>query len=335
MKLSRDFGGEIKNFKTAQAAWRLAKSVRITTLYKREGIYLQLFPAKSSEFWINLWDDAQRHSPMRKRRRRTETEMIEMWNSRAKQFAKNTNKNDGQERRQRVLGFLEQGGALQKGFKVLDIGAGPGNFAIPMAHIASHVTALEPASEMVKILQARATAEQLENISIMQRTWQEVDVEEEGLVGQFDLVFASMTPGVQDPETLEKMIRASRGYCYLSGFSGQRWCGAYNELWRLFYDEDIGDTPSDVIYPFGLLYSMGYRPNLRFTTHKWVDEYPIEEATDNFLKFFENYMDISAGARKTIEDYVLKHAENGIFRLKANGYSEMMLWRVKEANTDD
>lgn len=289
---------------------------------------MQLFPTSSSKFWINLWEEAKRRSPVRNRRCRTETEMIEMWNRRAKEFAQFARKDKGQKRRQAVLDFLEQEGALQEGFKVLDIGAGPGNFAIPMARIASQVTALEPASEMVKILQERAAAEHLENISIMQRTWQEIDVEEEGLNGQFDLVFASMTPGVQDPETLDKMIKVSRGYCYLSGFSGHRWGEAYRELWQLLCNEEIGDNPSDVIYPFGLLYSMGYRPNLRFTTYQRVHEQPVEEAIENILNFFENYMNISDRARKSIEDYVAKHAENGTFRQESHGCSGMMLWQV-------
>lgn len=295
---------------------------------------MQFLPTESPEFWNNLWEEAQRRSPVRNRRRRTETEMIEMWNNRAKEFAEFAKNDRGQKRRQAVLDFLEQEGALQEGFRVLDIGAGPGNFAIPVARIASQVTALEPASEMVKILQKRAAAEHLENISIMQRTWQEVDVEEEGLIGQFDLVFASMTPGIQDPETLEKMIKASRGYCYLSGFSGHRWGEAYRELWQLFYGEDIGDNPGDIIYPFGLLYSMGYRPNLRFSSHRWVHEHPVEEATKNILQFFENYMDISAGTRKEIEDYVVNHAENGTFRQEVNGCSGMMLWRVNNDVAD-
>ncbi len=36
----------------------------------------------------------------------------------------------------------------------------------------------------------------------------------------FALVFASMSPGVQDPETLEKVMQASRNFCYRSTFSG-------------------------------------------------------------------------------------------------------------------
>ena len=289
---------------------------------------MQLLPTVNSDFWVNLWQEARQNSPMRRRRCRTEQEMIERWNRRAKEFAQFAKKDKGQKRQQRVLDFLEQEDALKKGFKVLDIGSGPGNYAIPMARIASNVTALEPASEMIKILQERAADEHLENISVIQRTWQEIDVEADGLAGQFDLVFASMTPGVQDPETLEKMIKASRGYCYLSGFSGRRWGNAYREIWQQFFNEDLGDNPGDIIYPFGVLYSMGYRPNLRFTTHEHLHEQPVEEAIENILKFFENHMDISTGARKTIEEYVSKHSENGTFRQQVKGCSGMMLWKV-------
>lgn len=294
---------------------------------------MQLLPTCSPDFWANLWQEAQNNSPVRNRRRRTEAEMIEFWNRRASEFAQLTHKHRGEQRRQTVLNFLKHEGALQRGFTVLDIGAGPGNYTIPIAQMASQVTALEPASEMANILQQRAEQENLKNIRIIQRTWQEVDVASESLVGQYDLVFASMTPGVQDPETLKKMIKASQGYCYLSGFSGCRWNKAQRDLWQRFFNEDIGENPGDIIYPFGMLYSMGYRPNLRFHTHQRVDEQPVEIAAANILKFFENYMNISTDTKKEIEDYVAKHAENGTFRQEHNGCSGMMVWRVNDTES--
>lgn len=289
----------------------------------------------NTDFWISLWEEAKHKSPMKKRRRRTEEEMIENWNRRAKEFARHAKDKKSQKRQQRVLDFLEQEGALQKGFKVLDIGAGPGNFAVPMAYIVDQVTALEPAFEMVKILQQRAAENQLSNIKIITRTWQDIELEKEGLVGQFDLVFASMSPGIQDGETLKKMINASRGYCYLSCFSGRRWGKAYSELWQLFFNEDMGDNPGDIIYPFGVLYSMGYRPNLRFINHHWVSELPVEEAVENITSFFENYMDITPDVRKTIEAYTAKHSDNGIFRQETNSCSGMMVWQVKNHHNQE
>lgn len=291
---------------------------------------MQLFPDGDREFWVRLWREAREKSPMARRRCRSEEEMVDNWNRRAQWFARRTGDDRGRKRRKIVFDILEREGALGPGLKVLDIGAGPGNYAIPMARICEQVTAFEPADEMVKILKERAGAEQVENITIIQRTWQDVRLEEDGLAGQFDLVFASMTPGVQDPETLQKMISASRKFCYLSGFSGRRWGKPHRDLWQRFFDEDMGESPGDIIYPFGLLYAMGYRPNLSFFTKQQVQEQPVQETVDNLTRFLGTYMDITPEVKQVIEEYVKERAEGGIFRQETKACHGMMLWRVDE-----
>lgn len=291
---------------------------------------LLLFPAGNREFWAKLWQEARENSPVTRRRCRSEEEMVDNWNRRARWFARRTGNEQGRKRQKAVLDMLKRKGALGPGMKVLDIGAGPGNYAIPMARMCGQVTALEPAAEMVKILEDRARAEQVDNITVMQRTWQEVRVEEDGLAGQFDLVFASMTPGVQDPETLQKMIAASKKFCYLSSFSGRRWGKPYRDLWQRFFNEDMGDSPGDIIYPFGFLYAMGYRPDLSFFTVHRVNEEPVEEAVENLSRFFWSYMDITPEVKQVIEQYVAERAQNGIFYTETNFCHGMMLWRVDE-----
>ncbi len=290
---------------------------------------MQLFPS-DREIWIKLWQDARENSPMRRRRCRIVDEVIENWNRRAQCYAQRTSEQNARERQKMVIAMLEKEGALRPGFSVLDIGAGPGNYTIPFARLCRQVTAVEPAAEMVRILKDKVAAEQLENVRIIQRTWQEVRVEEEGMTGQFDLVFASMTPGVQDPETLEKMIKASRGYCYLSAFSGQRWGRAHRDLWQRFFNEDMGGNPGDILYPFGLLYAMGYRPNLRFVANRRMREHRMEKAIEELTRFFWNYMDITPEVRQVIEEYVREHARDGVFQQETGGCWGMMLWRVND-----
>ncbi|MDR9755959.1 MAG: hypothetical protein RJR35_04315 [Thermoanaerobacterales bacterium] len=69
-------------------------------------------PTANTDFWINLWEEAKHKSPMRKRRQRTEEEMIETWNRRAKGFAHHSKDKNGQKRRQKVLEFLSN--SIQK-----------------------------------------------------------------------------------------------------------------------------------------------------------------------------------------------------------------------------
>ena len=59
--------------------------------------------------------------------------------------------------------------------RVLDIGAGPGTLAIPLAPRVKEVTAVEPGAGMVSILQERAAREGITNIRCIQKRWEDVD----------------------------------------------------------------------------------------------------------------------------------------------------------------
>jgi 2-polyprenyl-3-methyl-5-hydroxy-6-metoxy-1,4-benzoquinol methylase len=67
---------------------------------------------------------------------------------------------------------------IRPGARVLDIGAGPGNIAIPVAKIAAHVTAVEPAPGMAAVLQEQIALENMDNIQFINKKWDDVDTEE-------------------------------------------------------------------------------------------------------------------------------------------------------------
>ncbi|NRF95950.1 hypothetical protein HQN89_34655 [Paenibacillus frigoriresistens] len=68
---------------------------------------------------------------------------ISMWDSRAPSFAGNALGNAGKRRTEQVIGWLDQLGVRFEGATVLDIGSGPGAFAVPFALRSAQVTAVE------------------------------------------------------------------------------------------------------------------------------------------------------------------------------------------------
>lgn len=118
--------------------------------------------------------------------------------------------------------------------------------------------------------------------------------------------------------------------CHYSGHSGPRWEQAHRDLWRWFFNEDIGCPAGDILYPFGLLYASGYRPKTSFVTIRRVEELAVEEAVENLALFFWSYMEVTAEVRQVIEDYVKEREENGIFSQEQKICLGMMLWRVDE-----
>ena len=73
---------------------------------------------------------------------------------------------------------MEQLGGIKihPGAKVLDIGAGPGTLAVPLARRGCKVTAVEPSPTMVSALRDYQASEQVEEIRIIEKTWEDVTV---------------------------------------------------------------------------------------------------------------------------------------------------------------
>jgi SAM-dependent methyltransferase len=287
---------------------------------------------RDPEEWRRMWLEAKEHSPVNRRERRGEGAEVELWNARAPSYAEHSESEGSQARRDRILDWLEQAGALQSDFRVLDIGSGPGNFSIPMARRVAEVSAVEPARGMVEIMERKLGQEGLGNVRVVQKTWEDVDLAAEGWHGAFDLVLASMSPGVSNPATLEKMVAASRNFCYLSGWSGDRWGKwgqAQRELWPLIFGEELGDYPSDVLYSFGLLYSLGYRPELRFHQPRIHLEMDEQEAAEGLAGHFNRYLEIGPEVRRTISAYVHSNSRKGVFTQEATNCQGFMLWTVR------
>lgn len=288
---------------------------------------MQLFP-NNPDRWERIWQRTLEKSPIKKRMFRSDDEQIKKWDMMAEWFFAKTRGKEAEKRRGKIIEKLKQEGALIPGIKVLDVGAGPGNWSIQLAQIADHVTAIEPSSEMVNIFNKRISSKSVKNINILQRRWEEIDIEKDGLKGQYDLVIASMTPGVNNREVLEKLMNASCGYCYMSIFSGQGRLQVYKELWQLIFKESIGENPNDIIYPFNLLYAMGYRPVLWFSTWGHTREMKIAEAVEDIMAFLWQYMDDTPEIRAVVEQYVDENAVSGKIKRENEICQGHMLWKI-------
>jgi len=94
---------------------------------------------------------------------------------------------------------------------VIDIGAGTGGWAIPMARHARTVTALEPSSGMIAVMKENILAEAIANIDIVQGSWPDTRV----VPHDFSLCSHAMY-GVADlPAFVNAMSRATRKTCMM------------------------------------------------------------------------------------------------------------------------
>jgi ubiquinone/menaquinone biosynthesis C-methylase UbiE len=144
---------------------------------------------------------------------------------------------------------------IDPSWSVLDIGAGPGILALPLARRARQVTAVEPSLAMVKRLERHIAEEGISNIRILPEKWEDLSDEE---VGEHDLVIASYSLSFLDMrEALLKMDRLAKRQVILYWFAGvPSWERIRVDLYpRIFGREHVCHPVSDVLY--NLLYSLG------------------------------------------------------------------------------
>jgi len=70
--------------------------------------------------------------------------------------------------------------AIPDGSHVLDIGAGPGTFSVPLAARGCTVTVIEPSTVMREALNERITREKMDTITVIPKRWEDVRLEEIG-----------------------------------------------------------------------------------------------------------------------------------------------------------
>lgn len=280
------------------------------------------------DFWLEAWQE-HRDNSLRSRRIMMPEE-VEFWNSSADKMKRWSEEDRSVERVKNVIRWLKQQGIVISDMRILDIGAGTGSFAIPFTQQGGRVTALEPVEELVKIMNENMKREGVEELSVIIKKWEDISPEKEGMEGQFDLVFASLTPAVYDKETLGKMNACSKEWCFLCEFAGRRRNRVQEELWFNIFKEDMPLPEYNIFYPLNYLYSQGYSPSLKLWREYWREEIPEDEAAANLIHFFSLYTEMTSGIKTKIADYLSKKANKGFLSEEYQSLVGMIVWNVNE-----
>ena len=137
---------------------------------------------------------------------------------------------------------------------VLDVGSGPGRFALNLAPHVAEVVAVDPSAAMLRLLRRQARSRGLDNVRCVEGRWESVEVP------PADVAFSSyVLPLVEDaPRFLAKLTGAARrrAFVYLGAFSAD---ALFDPLWRHFHGapRKPGPTYLDAV---AVLREMGLEP---------------------------------------------------------------------------
>ncbi len=285
---------------------------------------------------IAYWQSVLENDPLTKRSIRSQEELENRREEKRKEEKrkKEKNKDSNQKKdkfkkeREKTIEILKRDGVLKKGIDILDVGAGPATYAFPFSNIASKIYAIESSTEMSKTLEDTIKQKGCQNIDVYHNSWESIDLEKNGWKNRFDLSFASMCQGVGKPEQFLKLINSSKQWCFYSALARTAFPEAIQDLWKIFFSEELSYNTFDIYLPFSLLYSMGYHPKLWFYNFELEKSFSIEDAVNSFTGFMWQYIECTPEVTQVIRDYINKKSSGDTYLLKRTLSQGMMYWEV-------
>ncbi|HPM54524.1 MAG TPA: methyltransferase domain-containing protein [Methanoculleus sp.] len=241
--------------------------------------------------WNELWKALHVSSPERAEKDRNPAAH---WDKRAAAYRRVTR--DERSATEQELAIL----GVQPGETVLDMGAGTGRLAVPVARTAAHVTALDPSEGMLAILRERMAAEGLTNYSCLRKRWEDATIGRD--VEPHDIVVAAFSLGFYDlAAALEKLDAAARRAVYIFWHAGEWRNPGEMALYRtVFGDEAAGEKGyPDYIFPVNILHDAGIYPNVRIYRAAWDAVYDsVEDAARTWAAMHNPGMEDLAPVRE-------------------------------------
>lgn len=122
-----------------------------------------------------LWNEMVEAEHAQSERARAEAPPDDHWQPFAESFKADPHRTDDS-----LLNHLLQ--AVEPDDTLLDVGAGGGRLALPLALKCRHVVAVEPSSSMGSVLLQQSTEFGIKNVSLVQARWEEAEVDPEDVV---------------------------------------------------------------------------------------------------------------------------------------------------------
>ena len=239
------------------------------------------------------------------------------WDKKSKQFNESMMQN--RERTEKQIAKI----GLAPEYTVLDVGAGTGRLAIPIAKQVKSVTAVDPSGGMLACLQENMEGEDVTNIRCINKQWEDIELGGNGDIEPHDVVIASHSLSMLDmQDALAKMNAAAKKSVYLFTFAG-RWmdgglceeiCGEKRSSWL------------DYIHLCNILHDMEIYADVEIWDSEFEQRYDsLDEAVTKIMEMYDLSSEKDGALREYLSGTLVK--DDGTLCLKRKSKSAMIRWQ--------
>jgi len=281
-----------------------------------------------SQSWQSIWESAISHSSFNRRLNHiSEKERINrLADSWYEIKGHNFDPDEMQKKPEFEAEFNRFKRFINKDSSVLDIGAGMGRLAVPLAKEVRKLTAIEPGHVYMNIMKDKAAREGVSNMEFSEELWEDFPLQE-----KYDLVCSTWSGAVMNPASLLKMHEASQGHCVLElGASPPNNNNDFLQLYSMIMGEEYRSL-GNYLNVVTTLYDHGIYANIDTWKFETVIDYGnnIEDAVALKRILFEDYTDVTNDMMDQIRQfYKARIKPDGTNSYPMKGVSCMVWWHV-------
>lgn len=145
--------------------------------------------------------------------------------------------------------------------------------------------------------------------------WEEIDLDDLGWTKKFDLVAAIMSPAISSRASLEKMMRASKGACFMSGHV-EKYEKVKSEIEQnvLQRKSDSYEHGRNIYCSFNTLWLSKIYPEISYQIVERENVRTVDEAFTYYCAQMEMEKTLTEVEKQTVKQFLEKIAEGGRVR---------------------
>ena len=222
--------------------------------------------------------------------------------------------------RDNIVSEIKDSGIFENGRTMLDIGCGPGTYAILFSPYLQSIECLDASHGMLSRLLEECDKNNLDNITTTFADWNAYVPSKER-----DIAFTSLCPPTNTPESILKMEACARQKCiYVS--SASKDSKISKELWKKL-GKDYSFEGYNTNYPFQFLKEIGRSPELKMFTDKVVIiDRPLEDVIEDEIRRLTSYMDITDDVRNIVRNVYTDHSQDSRIFVESEVRAGLLIW---------
>ena len=249
---------------------------------------------------------------------------VKLWNAKAYYFGSYYLE---EVKKEIFIQIIKENNLIDKKGTILDVGCGAGKYSTALSDDCFKIVGTDLSPKMIESAQKRAKEYEKTNIEFRCDDWSKLDIKKEGMIHQFDLVIACMTPAICNYDTFKKFIDCSKNAgIFCSGT--RRSDSVTDEIDKILgINKQESKSEKSVLYVFNILWENGYYPNVEYIDQSWDSERTLENAYEVYINRCKAKYDIDNIQEKKVKQYLKDISQNGIVYEKIKAKKAVVYWK--------